>query len=98
MARRRKPKVYDHNGVKVTYHSFTRWCERFPERDLAEEYDRAVFRLTNAERKGVRARCSLDKNKEYCNRDNDQRFMRKTRDGIVFVVDRQDVVITVFQI
>lgn len=83
--------------VIFSQRALDRAAERFPNLNIKDEFERATFRLTTKERKHVRAQC--EENVVYCSRIFMDRYMRKTREGIIFVItpsDKGEVVVTVF--
>jgi hypothetical protein len=83
------------NYHEISDHARLRFEERYPDLNINEQLERAIFRLGKNKRKQVKERCQ--KNQQYCTKADNGRYMRQTREGIVFVFSSKDqIVITVF--
>lgn len=82
----------------MTAHAKKRWSERFPDMDAENTYSSARYRLTRREMKALRQSLSNPLNRYRTSTDFRGTYIRKTRDGIAFVIKPKDVVITVFKL
>lgn len=80
--------------MRITRHAKQRWAERFPELDLEEVYEHARYRRVGKKTKRmVAAACPA--HKHYCSGLFNGRYLRMTREGILFVVAPPETIITV---
>ena len=79
----------------ITKHAQERWTQRFPGMCLDETIRIATKPLS----KKLRNHIKKGKSKEYyIGHPNNNRYMRSTRDGIVFVLEPPNTVITVMDL
>lgn len=75
--------------MQITDHAKKRWEERFNRLDIHEQFERATCRIGSKLRKKILKKCPGHQEKQQ------DRIMRRTPDGIVFILAGDDTIITV---
>lgn len=77
----------------VTKHARARWSERFDGLDIFKEFEGARYKVGQKLRKRIRRACPG--HLIYLSRNFNGRYLAKTKDGIIFVMGANDLIITV---
>lgn len=82
--------------MKLTEHAVKRWNERFSGLDIETEYLKARQRVGKKTKRKIKETCPL--NAHYCNHEFNGRYMKMTKEGIIFVIAPPETIITVLKI